>query len=290
MFSSPSQIPGIEIRVIVSVLFTAASAYFDLFNNKWVPNNLVYAFLAAAIFLNFIFFSPATFHAFAFGAAIFALSFLLYKAGQIGGADMFVLSAIAIALPYAPQPFFAEGKTAPYPFIISVLVPASIFFILHMLLRFLPYVTELAKKGKITFSLEKFVGLAALSLSFAAFNIALFMLPGRISQAFILLIAFLFVSLLFFSFFKKEIKEAMAQRVKVSLLQEEDVLALELMNQQLVRKLSLKPVITKEQIAKLKAARIREVIVYTKMPFFLPHLLLGLLFALLFGDILTYLF
>ncbi|MEM4554318.1 MAG: hypothetical protein QXT25_00515 [Candidatus Anstonellaceae archaeon] len=290
MFSPPSQIPGIEFRVLASVAFTAAAAYFDLFNNKWVPNNLVYAFLAAAILLNLVFFSQASLHAFAIGAAIFAISFLLYKAGQIGGADVFVVSAIAIALPYAPQPLFAGGKTAPYPFIISVLIPASIFFITHMLLHFLPYAAELVKNGKFRLSLEKMVGIAALTFSFAAFNLTLFILPTKVPPAFILLVAFLFTSVLFFSLFKKEIKEAMAEKVKVSMLQEEDVLALELMDLRLVKKLSLPPVISKEQISKLKAAKVREVVVYTKMPFFLPHLFLGLLFALLFGDPLAYLF
>ena len=74
----------------------------------------------------------------------------------------------------------------------------------------------------------------------------------------------------------------------VGKLQCEDVLALEKM-QPLAKKLSLSPVISEKAIAALRRAKAKAVPVYTRMPFFLPYLFFGLLFSVLFGDLLFYL-
>jgi prepilin signal peptidase PulO-like enzyme (type II secretory pathway) len=79
----------------------------------------------------------------------------------------------------------------------------------------------------------------------------------------------------------------MVQRVKISSLQCEDVLALEQMPE-LAGKLRLSPVISKRTIAALRRAHAKTVPVYTGMPFFLPYLFIGLVFTLLFGDLLYY--
>ena len=80
----------------------------------------------------------------------------------------------------------------------------------------------------------------------------------------------------------------MVQNVSVSRLMEEDVIALEKMDNALARKLRLYPLIDAKEIAILKKSRVKSVPVYTGMPFFLPYLLAGLAFTLLFGDLLSY--
>jgi len=82
----------------------------------------------------------------------------------------------------------------------------------------------------------------------------------------------------------------MVESVQVSKLQEEDVLALEKMDASLVKKLKLQPLIDGKIILALKKSKVKAVPVYTGMPFFLPYLFLGLLLAVLFGDLLFYLF
>jgi hypothetical protein len=95
--------------------------------------------------------------------------------------------------------------------------------------------------------------------------------------------------MVFFSVFKTQIKDSMAQEVKVEKLQEEDVLALEKMDRSLIKKLKLSAVLDARSISELKTAKIKSVPVYTGMPFFLPYLFLGLLISVLFGDLLSYL-
>jgi Flp pilus assembly protein protease CpaA len=285
-----SAVPGLQIRILAALIFTAVAAYYDIFNKKWVPNLLVYAFVAVALAINVIFFSQAVFiSALVFGAVVFAVTYLLYRAGQLGAADSYVMAAIAICIPYLPQPLLGPSQLVPYPFILSVLVPTGIFFILHMLTRFIPYVSRQIAEGKVGFSAQKLLGPAVLAIALAVFLAALSSLPIPVPALFYAAIIFLSLSLIFFSLFKNEIKDSMVEMVPVAKLQTEDVIALEKMPPALVKKFSISPVIGNSTIANLKKAKVKSVPVYTGMPFFLPYLFLGLLVCVLFGDLLLYL-
>lgn len=288
LFSFPPSLPGAEVRIAIALLFTAVAAYFDAFNKKWVPNYLVYGFLAAAFALNIIYFDQETLTiAIASSGIIFAASYALYRLGQLGGADAYVLSAISLAVPYLPKPLLSPPQALPYPFILSVLAPTGVAFILHMLFRFIPYISKQISHGKISVGASKLFGPASLTASFIAFLYVLSTLPVALPQFYLAILSFLFISLVFFSLFKDEIKASMAERIPVSKLQEEDVLALEQMDAALVKKLGLSPLISARTISLLKKSRLKSAPVYTGMPFFLPYLFLGLLATVLFGDILS---
>ena len=78
LLASPSSVPGLGWRILIAVAFTGAAAYYDLFNKKWVPNWLVYAFLACALAINLVFFEETLFiQAAVFAAVVFAASYLL---------------------------------------------------------------------------------------------------------------------------------------------------------------------------------------------------------------------
>jgi len=290
LFSIPVSVPGLPYRIALAVIFTGAAAYYDVFNKKWVPNSLVYGFAFFAVAINFIFFDPAiTWPALAFGVIAFLLSYGLYKLGQLGGADAYALGAIAATVPYLPSPLLSASHSAPYPFILSVLAPTGFAFILHMAFRFVPYISRRMASGKISFTPSKAAGPAAIAFAFMVFLYILISLPFAFPPTYIALLIFLAIALVFFSLFKSEIKESMVEMVPVLRLQEEDVLALEEMGTHLVQKLSLHPVLTKKSIAALRKAKVKSVPVYTGMPFFLPYLFFGLLFTVLFGDMLMYL-
>ena len=284
----PPIVPGLWLRVAVAVLFTAAATYYDIFNRKWVPNNLMYGFAAAAVLANLVFYGPASLPALAFGAAAFLLAYPLYKMGQLGGADVFAFASIAALVPYFQSPLLAPAQQIQYPFILSVLIPTSIFFILHMLARFIPYIYRKLMGGQLEITLGKAAGPAILVVSFAIFLAVLLSLPLQLPPIYLALLSFLFAALIFFSFFKEDIKGSMVQNVPVSKLMEEDVIALERMDKGLAQKLRLYPLLDAKEIAALKKSKVKSVPVYTGMPFFLPYLLAGLVFTLLFGDLLFY--
>jgi hypothetical protein len=288
LLSFPPYLPGAEMRIAAALVFTAIAAYFDAFNKKWVPNYVVYGFLAVAFALNLIYFEAETLK-FALGCAavIFAASFALYKIGQLGGADAYVLTAISLALPYLPQPLLSTTQQPPYPFILSALAPTGVAFILHMLLRFIPYISKKIANGKTKFGISKLFGPALLTVAFAAFIYVMLSFPVALPQFYLAILSFLFLALLFFSLFKDEIKASMVEMVAVSRLQAEDVLALEQMDSSLVKKLRLSALISEKTIAALKKSKLKKVPVYTGMPFFLPYLFFGLLITILFGDVLS---
>ena len=289
LLSPPLSVPGLEIRMLAAVAFTAAAAYYDVFNKKWVPNWLLYAFIGAAVLLNTVFFEPALFaQALILGAAAFLVCYPIYRLGQLGGADVYAYAAIAATLPYLPKPLLAPAQSVPYPFIFSVLAPTGLAFILHMLARFIPYISRQVSAGRIKLTYSRLAPPALVSLAFAFFAYVLSSLPVSLPLSYVAVLSLLFLALVFFSAFKQEIKDSMVQLLPVSRLQEEDVLALEKLNPALVRRLSLQPLLSAKSIAALKKSKLRRVPVYTKMPFFLPYLLFGLLFTVLFGDLIFY--
>jgi len=286
LFNVPPEVPGIGVRLFVVLAFTSAAAYYDVFNRKWVPNWLLYAFVGAAMLCNIIFFEPSVFwQSLLFGAVAFAFSYPLYKMGQLGGADVYAYASIAAAVPYLPSPLLASPQNVPYPFILSVLVPTGLAFILHMLARFVPYISSKIAKGEIALSASRMFIPALIAASFALFTYALGALPVQLPFGYIAALSFLFIALVFFSFFKAEIKGSMVEEIPTSSVQEEDVLAIEKMDAALVKKLKLSALIDSRALSSLRKAKIRRVPVYTKMPFFLPYLLFGLIFTILFGDL-----
>jgi len=288
LLSPPASVPGIDIRIIAAVVFTGAAAYYDMFNKKWVPDSLLWAFLAVAFLLNIIFFDQSVFiQACAVAIVIAAITYVLYRMGQLGGADVLVMSSIALAIPYLPQPLLAQAQSIPYPFFLSVLAPTGIAFIAHMLARFIPYISRQLARGKVKFTAQKVAGPAIVLFSLAIFAALISSLPFSLPPLYFAIIGFLGIALVFFSLFMPEIKGSMAEKIPTSRLQCEDVLALEQMPM-LSKKLKLPPVISAKTIAALRRAKIKSVPVYTGMPFFLPYLFIGLLFTILFGDLLYY--
>ncbi len=283
-------IPGLEARIAVALAFCAAAAYYDFRNNKWVPNWLVYGSVAASVLANIIFFDPSIFvQAMAFGIVVFVFTYPLYKLGQIGGADSYLMASIAILLPYLPRSLLGWENTTPYPFLLSVLVPTGVLFILHMLARFLPYISRQLSQGKVHFARNDLLGAAVLLSFVCIFIYVASSMPIFLPPFYFAAVSFLTLAMVFFSVFKTQIKDSMAQEVKVGKLQEEDVLALEKMDRSLIKKLKLSAVLDARSISALKTAKVNSVPVYTGMPFFLPYLFLGLLISVLFGDLLSYL-
>jgi len=288
ILSPTGVVPGIDIRVLVAVAFTGAAAYYDMFNKKWVPDSLLWCFLGASFLLNVIFFDPAIFtQAVLIAAIVSAITYALYRMGQLGGADVLVMASIALAIPYMPKPILAASQAIPYPFFLSVLAPTGIAFILHMLIRFIPYVSHQVSTGKVKFTAQKLAGPALIAVSLFIFGSIVSSLPVSLPASYFAIIGFLGAALIFFSLFMPEIKASMVEKIKTSRLQCEDVLALEQMPS-LAKNLRLSPVISKKTIAALRRADIKSVPVYTGMPFFLPYLFIGLVFAILFGDLLYY--
>jgi hypothetical protein len=266
--------PGELIRIFLAVAGTAVAAYFDVFKNKNIPDQFLYAFLGIAFLANLVFYQEGLFwFSLAVAAFLSAIAYLFYRVGQLGGADVFVLASIMLLLPVHPS---FVGMPFNLPFIFSVFIFSGILFALYVLLFF---------GWKIMNSADAKPNLlyALVLLPYAVF--AYFFINSFLfSFVFFAFVTIAIFSTVFFLMYKDSVNRLLSEELPVAQLEPEDVLALEVMNKDMIERYKIPRLMTKEEIARLKKSRIKEVWVYTKLPPFVPFILAGMLLGMLFGK------
>jgi len=265
--------PGEAIRLAIAFLGVAAAAYFDVFNRRNVPNTLLYAFVALAFIVNLVFYQPDLFP-FSIGLALFfsAISYVFYRFGQLGGADVFVIAAVMLLLPIHPS---FVGLTFNLPFIFSVIIFAGISFAVYIMAYFSLKLRETGARPKIMYSLML---IPYLIFAYVYYNSILF------SPVYFVFVTILLLATVFFLMYREDINLLLSERMSPAELEEEDVLALELMDQKVVKEYGLRRLATKKEIERMMELKIPEVWVYSKLPPFLPFFLLGMVLSLLFAG------
>jgi len=265
--------PGELIRVILAFLGVAVTTYFDVFNRRNVPNTILYAFLGIAFIANLILFQEDMFF-FSIALAVFfsAIGFIFYRFGQLGGADLFVIASVILLLPVHPS---FVGLTFNLPFIFSVIVFAGVAFAVYVIVF---YGLKLIGSGAQPKLMYLLLLIPYIIFAFIYINSIIF------SPVYFMFVSILLLATVFFLMYKEDINQLLAERMSPSELEEEDVLAIEMMDQKTVRKYNLKRLATKAEIERMKKLKVREVWVYSKLPPFLPFMLLGMLLSLVFAS------
>jgi hypothetical protein len=266
-------LPGELIRLVIAFAGTAVAAYFDLFNKKNVPDAFLYAFLGVAFLVNLAFYQETVFW-FSVAIAVFlsAIGYLFYRVGQLGGADIFVLAAVMLLLPVHPS---FVGMPFNLPFIFSVFIFSGILFALYILFYFGWKVLQIDSKPNLFYAL---ILLPYFAFAYVFINSFLF------SPVFFAFISVAIFATVFFLMFKDAVNSFLAEELPVSQLEPEDVVAIELMNKDMVERYKIPRLMTKDEIARLKKSRVGEVMVYTKLPPFIPFIMLGMVLSLLFAK------
>lgn len=265
--------PGELIRIALAILGTAVVAYFDIFNKRNIPNNLLYAFLGVAVVSNIIFFDPDL-SIFAVAIAVFlsAFGYVFYKLGHFGGADVFVLASLTLLLPIPPS-FVRLPFNIPFIFVIFLF--ALVISSLYSLVDFAIKLSKKRAKANYLY-LVIFVPYALV--------VYLFVNSPVFSYAFLVILSVAIISSVFFAAYREPILKLQAQKIPLGKVTEEDVLAIELMDKDTVWLHGLKKLITAEELKRLKKLKLKEVLVYTKLLPFLPFVFFGLVLSLLFGN------
>jgi Flp pilus assembly protein protease CpaA len=269
----PLAMPGEQIRIFLALAGTIATVYFDIFNKRNVPNTLLYAFLGVAILTNILFYDPVIFtYAVGLAAIVFLLGFFLYKMGQIGGADLFVICSIILLLPIHPSNLETLFN---YPLIFSTLLYGGVAFSIFSIFYF---------GGKVLKSKDAKPNLLylLLILPYAAFTY-LFITAPFFSPVYFAIASIFLLSSIFFLVYRDAIMASTMGKVPLSKITDEDVLAKEKM-QPLMQELKIGPVIGEKELAILKKAKVKEVWIYAHLPPFLPFLLIGLIASILYGN------
>ncbi|MCM8830705.1 MAG: hypothetical protein NC918_00730 [Candidatus Omnitrophica bacterium] len=276
---------GFEVvRILIALAIATISAYFDIFNKKNVPDWLLYSSLIISFLLNLVD-TSMLFFSLIIGLAVFAIFYVLYRVGQVGGADGYILSAIAMALPYQPKSFLIFDGFFVLPFIFNVFVFASISFIIYVFISTFKLVIK-------NFKIQKANAINALiiCLAYLLFLFFIFQNPfvfSIVGPGYVIVLSFLMFILGYYTLFKDIINQSMFEFVTIKEVEPEDIIAIDKMDKDIVKKYSLSRLVTKEQYQRMKAIKGKKIALYRHLPPFLPHVLIGLISAIFFGDLLN---
>ena len=265
--------PGELLRLLIAFAGTGIAAYYDVFNKKNVPNEMLYAFLIVALLTNIVFYQQDLFW-FSIGVAAFfsAVGYVFYRVGQLGGADVFVLASIMLLLPVHPS---FEGMPFNMPFIFSVFIFSGVLFALYVMAYFGWKLTkEQDVKPKLLYGL---MFIPYLLFAWAYVNSFIF------SPVYFAFISALLFATIFFLMFRESLNALLAEELPLAQVQPEDVLAMEIMNKDMIERYKIPRVITQAELDRLKTTKVTELWVYTKLPPFLPFILAGMVLSLLFA-------
>lgn len=265
--------PGEIIRLLIAFIGTGVATYYDVFNKKNVPNEMLYAFLAIALLTNIVFYQSDLFW-FSMGVAVFfsAVGYVFYRVGQLGGADVFVLASIMLLLPIHPS-FISMPFNM--PFIFSVFIFSGVLFALYVMAFFGWKLTkEPDVKPNLLYGL---MFIPYLLFAWAYINSFIF------SPVYFAFISALLFATIFFLMFRDSLNMLLAEEMPLAQVQPEDVLAMEIMNKDLIERYKIQRVMTKAELNRLKMTKVTDLWVYTRLPPFLPFILAGMVLALLFA-------
>ncbi len=279
-----------DLRIASILVISFAYMLFDLFNKRNVPDLFVYATTAYAIVLTILYFNYSTIAiSLLIAAVIFGLGYLLYKYGQLGGADVFELAAISLMLPYQPSVILNLPQYN-FPFIFSILINAGIVSLVIMPIYYLPkYNSRFGSVLKAKTSKPDIFKASMFLIVYIVFYAFLVLHFGfhLITLIIILVLAvFSFLLLLF----EKQIMRAMIRDVNISELEEGDMIATNLIPDSELDTLSkLKyfgRLVTSKSLKELEGSGFSEKLPVYKdaFPFALP-IFLGLAIALVAGNL-----
>ncbi len=249
----------------IALLFLAVASYYDIFNKRTIPDLLSYVFVVVAVAFSLL---TEGFVLIKIGAAIgiFALGYLVYRIGYIGGADVFFLSGLMLLLPLTA----IAGVGAATPVIVNVLLISTIVMAIYLEYNFF------ARKNEFKPRMQEIATAAIWVVGYGAVAYMLFTLG---LTAFAVLAFLVGIVSSVFALIKRELARSLITMVTPKEIIEEDILAIEEMDPKLVEKLGLERLLTKAQIGKIIHAKLKEVPVYGKLPPYMPFLLIGVLAA-----------
>jgi len=277
----------------IAVIGTAIVAYTD-YKTGYMPDMYTHSMIIlGALLLPFYYPSlGASLWGYGTALAVFALCFVFYIFGQLGGGDVKLFTALTLLIPSYPMALSGLGFSPiapPYPFIVSVFFASAV---LAMFFVSGNYALHLYRdRGKV----PRFAAKALRGIAYAG-AVAVLVWLWSILSVRMLVFGVPMVLGAFVIAFKEDIMRLyVVKKKKVSRLNDDDVLALELMSASVKNKLgvgSRKTFLTmelKDLKKRARAAGISEVLVSEYLPKFGPYILAALLLDLLIGDALLWL-
>jgi hypothetical protein len=282
------------INIAIALIGTAYSALTDI-KTGYVSDPLAHLMIAfGAVFVILAYPLQQALWIYAIAVAVFGLGFAAYSFGQIGGGDVKLFTALSLLIPFWPlqmAPIDAALGITPaipnYPFIVSIFLLSGIIYMFFISIIYLRKIYALGRK------IEDFKKKTTMGFVYMLVLIPLFAYWMTFSAMMIILFFPMALTMLLIPFKDDMVKHFFAMKKKVEDLDDDDVLALECIDEKTIDKLGLwrktfTPWELKKIKAKAKKAGIRQLTVCENLPKFVPYILAALVLNLLFGDLFFY--
>jgi len=256
------------VRAAVVVLGCVAASYTDL-KTGLIPDKITYPMMGLGVLLNFIAFDE---YALMVAAATFAVSYLFYRLGKLGGGDLKLFVGIALLLP------MANG----FPFILSAVFFASVAAVVMLSVYYVGRYALRGIKWKENTYRMVHAGFLGAAVGFYLYTLYSFRM---VPLEYILVVGVTVIFGLLFMAFERGIqREFFLRKIKVKELEEDELVASEFLEPETrgVLGLKWKGILGEKEIAKLNDAGIEEILVYRDLPKFAPFVLAGVALSLAF--------
>ncbi len=270
------------LSYLIAVVGTGLSAYFDL-KTTYIPDEITHSMIVLGVLLLFIRFNPTSALIYlGIAVTVFVLGFLVYTLGQLGGGDVKLYTALALLVPTFDTVF--KFPSPPYPPIVSIFFTSAVFGSFFISLRYLAKIIADRKKIK-NFNKKILVSLTVFSVMLALAYAFLVVSPG-----FSIILVMISVGALIYPF-NKDVMHMYAMEYKeVSKLTEDDIIAVDKLDKETAKclGLSVRKTYLSFELEKIKKRAkkcgVDVIPVYENLPTFGAYIFIGLLFTILFGD------
>ncbi|MEM0147782.1 MAG: hypothetical protein QW139_02070 [Candidatus Micrarchaeaceae archaeon] len=264
---------------------------YDLFNRRNIPNIIIYT--TSIIGIAFLFIMPTILvESATFAIIAFSVGFLIYKIGQIGLGDIIEIVLLSLIIPFQEVPLLINKIQYSLPFILSLFIASGFIALIIVPIIYIP---KAARKNLLHLNKNE---TKKAEFKVIIFSVAYLIFAGMLANFGMLsLYGIILIGIFIFSsditiLFEKAMLRVMIIYKKASELGIDDMIAISLMNKELLDSIKSKVpeftgLATKNIIEELKENRINSKIpVYENgIPFAVP-IFLGLIISLLFGNIL----
>ncbi|MGI0100361.1 MAG: hypothetical protein ACREBH_01385 [Candidatus Micrarchaeaceae archaeon] len=284
------------LRIVSIVAAAFVYMMFDLFNKRNVPSlwayaTFMYGFALTLLYLNFMQIAVSL----AVALIILGVGYVVYKIGQLGGADVIEFAALSLMLPVLGFPFVTSGISQyGIPFALSLLVNTGIVALAIVPLYYIPNAARKLKKPLSSYITRKSVFMASLmAVAYAAF-IAFVLLEVGPNIAGVTVLAIMMASSFFIMLFSVPIMYSMIEYVGIGRFEAGDIIALNLMDARNVSRLRKRirgfdRLVTTGTMRQMRRQKIKDKLPVYKnaMPFAVP-IFIGVIMTLLFGNLIFF--
>jgi hypothetical protein len=293
MFALTTEIMAMVMLFIITLIY----ALFDVFNNRNVPTIFAYATLAVGVVFTFAL-GSFTLVAESAGitAVVLGLGYVVYKAGQIGAADIIEFASISLIMPVLLVPLLTSTYQFNIPFIVSVFINTGIAALVLIPVYYMPRASRVLKKPLSSFvTMGNVIKSTAITLAYVAFLFFLVFFAGG-SVTLVGLIGIIMISSLVTVLFEKPITDSMVSFITPRYLEDQDIIAFNMMKREEVDRVRKKvrgfsKLANQKTIKKLRSSfpNLKLPVYRSAMPMALP-IFIGTVVSLLVGNVLIYLF